>query len=241
MCWGAHSLRRGWPTGASQMGAADIAARPLLVLDARLERLGRAVSGRVRGRPHTTIEARRRGRGGAGRVHVAKVDRKRAVVDVLQVADAAQLDARRHGKIALRWRGGREGRSVVGHLVAFGSRSRPCRGGVGAPSQGFRGGPRRLLDGTGVVVLMPREGRATSKGLLAVGKRTLVRTLSGMNATMSRERAAVAEGLQRSMVSNGTFTAAGGTRQDLPCHIARTGEASRPCARGYARSERSVG
>lgn len=58
-----------------------------------------------------------------------------------------------------------------------------------------RGGRGRLFDGAGVMVLMSRQGCSTGEGFLAIGIRTFVRSLAGMDATMSRQRARVAERL----------------------------------------------
>lgn len=51
-----------------------------------------------------------------------------------------------------------------------------------------------LLYRANVLVLMPRQGSAASEGLLAVGVRALVRTVTRMGASMTGQRAAIAEG-----------------------------------------------
>lgn len=65
----------------------------------------------------------------------------------------------------------------------------------GTRSEGRSSGGSRLLDGTSVMVLVTSQCRSSSKGLLAVGIGTFVRSLSRVNASVSGERAGVAERL----------------------------------------------
>lgn len=104
--------------------------------------------------------------------------------------------------------------------------------------QGFGARAGGLLDGAGVVVLVARQGRAASKGLLAVNIRAFVRPRAQVNAAVAGQRAAVAKGLW-TMSANLHPTHSHPAR--LPDGTARTGAASRRCAPGNALSERSAG
>lgn len=70
----------------------------------------------------------------------------------------------------------------------------PARG-SSTRGQGSSGGSSSLLDGACMMVLVACQGGATREGFLAVGIGALVGSLSGVNATMSGQRARVTERL----------------------------------------------
>lgn len=63
------------------------------------------------------------------------------------------------------------------------------------PGQGLRSGAGSILDCASVVVLVASKCRASRECLLTIGIRTLVRSLTRVNPTMTCQRARVAEGL----------------------------------------------
>lgn len=150
-----------------------------------------------------------------------------------------------------RWHVGHFARRRQGHM-AWPHRRRRVRGNGSRKraSVGFRslrisrrsgggrqnGGGRRgcLLDRAGVVILMSCQGRATCKCLLAIGVWAFVRSLAGMDATVSRQRARVAERLYLRQSEIIRYTRP--CRRHIPCYIAHTCEVFRPYELGRARS-----
>lgn len=120
---------------------------------------------------------------------------------------------------------------MVGYMIAIGvSRTSRCRSGiVGVSGQRLGGLSGGLLDSTSVVVLVPSEGGTTGESLLACGVRTLVRSLSRMDATMPSKRAGITKGLRISDVSSLPWPTNGHFQQFIysPFHNARTCAASR--------------
>lgn len=191
---GRGDVRGRLPADAAHVGAPARAAGALVVLDVGLERRGRrAVAGRVRSGPHAGVGRRRRRRR-AGRVEIAaQVHRQRAVVHEVEVA-LAVVQARGHGQVALRrgWR--REGRAVCGISVGSVGTRAVLSGSTRCQSRSR--GSSRLLDGSRVVVLVTSERCPSRERLLAICKWAFVGTLARVDASVPRERAGVAEGLQ---------------------------------------------
>ncbi len=129
---------------------------------------------------------------------------------------------------------------MIASLVAFGSGLSASRRLTGTTSERLGGSPSCLFDSAGVVVLMSRESGTSGKGLLAVGKGALVRSLARVDPTMPGQRAAITEGLYYA-VSGLALAISFGMEMCLPFRIAHTGEVSRPYAHACEQSEQSVG
>ena len=87
------------------------------------------------------------------------------------------------------------------------------------------------------MILMTREGGATSERLLTISVWALVWTFSGMDSPVTSERAGIAEWLfLESVVSSHVQIDV-----NLLCRIVRTCVASRQCGHAYARSTPTAG
>ena len=226
------------------MGAADGAAGALLgLLDAGLEGLGWGIAGRVGGRAHAVVVARRCRWRRASDVDIAAEVRGDRVAQVLHVVDPGQLCAWRHGHALSRRRSG-ERRIVVGCLLARRLRLAPSSRGHGrirALGQGLGACTCRIFDGADVLILVPGQGGAASEGLLAVGIRASIGSLAGVNAAMASKRAAITEGLCTRLSVGPGLLGLAGIGACVPCYTAHSGAASRQCAHANGLSEQTVG
>lgn len=212
-------VRRGVPAHTAHVGAASSAAHARLrLLETGLERRWRTVASRVGGGPHGRVIGTRRCR---RRASNAEMRGKRAVLlQVLEVTsmagDAAgsrEIHARRHRHGSLsRRRCSHQGRSMVRHVITFGTRLRHDLGLGGG--EGGGSGCRCLFDSSAVVVLVPCKRSATRKSLLTIGVRTLVWSLAGVSASVTSQGAAIAERLC-GVVSNRKASESQGLRNQL--------------------------
>ena len=67
--------------------------------------------------------------------------------------------------------------------------------------KGLRCEPRRFLDGSGVMVLVPSKSGASGECLLTIGVRTNVGPFAGVGSTMPGQRAGVTERLLKELVN----------------------------------------
>lgn len=213
----------GGPASAEGMGASDGTARALLVLvEAGLQCLRGTVAAWVRRGTHAVVVPRGCGRGRAGDLNIpAKVGGDRVVAQIAHVVHVGEVRAGRYG--------GRRshGCALVRGVVALGSRLCSSGGGsIGTSCEGLGRGPCSILEGARVKALVAGESGATSKRLLAIGIRALVRSASQVDATMARERAAVTEGLCFIV----SLLSCWCQDTNIPSRIAHTGEAFHLCA-----------
>lgn len=157
----------------------------------------RAVAGRVRGRSDTAVVAG--GRVGRSRAAHAQMRWKSAalchVLSKVRLVSAEAVGSREvhgrrhHGVLVRRWC--RQGRALIGHVVAVGASLTSVLN--PGSCKCCRGSRRSLFDSPGVLVLMTCEGGTPRKGLLTIGVGALVRTSSRMSSSVSSQGAAVTE------------------------------------------------
>lgn len=219
----------------------------------RLEDRGRSVASGVRSDRRPRLGADRgvglRGQGGrgarAGLLHLgAQVRRHVGILHVCEIRNLAvhgrhdrHAGSRRHGERAVVRGWSRKRRSGLRVVVCIrANRTRRLLG--RARSQSGSSGRRGLLHRTGVVVLVARESRPTSERLLAVGVGALVGALARVDATVTRKRTGIGEGLKSLRQHDSTDEK---LSRDSPCRNARTCEASRRCAHVGGRSKPTSG
>lgn len=167
-------------------------------------------------------------------VHVAHVSVLGSLAVHALCNAGGHADCWRHGRWAVVRRWCTNWRCCLGILLGIrAAGAARCRQ---ASSQRSSSSSRSLLDRTSVVILVTRQGRPASKSLLAVGIGALVRPLARVNTAMAGQRARVAEWLCVMLVW-GPCVIFG---KDLPCSIARTCAASRPCGHVDEQSRLSV-
>lgn len=196
MCGRRDVLRRRLPAHVRHMGAATSAAgRVLVVLDTGLERRGRHVAGRMRGRSDTARVAVTAG----CRVGAADAQMGGERTSLLKIREfggvsvhaAGEIHTRGHGHGTLGGRRSRQRRAVAREMVTVRARLHQVL--VGRAGKGRRTCHSRLLDRTGVVVLMACEGGFAGKRLLAIRVGANVWALAGVCSSMSGKGAAVAK------------------------------------------------
>lgn len=196
----------GSPADTANVRAATRATGALLkLIETGLQRRGGSIPAAwVRGGTHPVIVTRGGSRNGTSSVDITtNVRWERGVGQILlHVVNVGEIFVGRHGHGTLSGRGCRDGRLLVGRLFAIPAlvpNSSGGQGGVGALRQSLVASPLRVFHCPGVVVLMPGQGCTARKGLLAVNIRALVWPLPRVNSTMTRERAAVTEGLSATL------------------------------------------
>lgn len=223
------------------MWAAADAVGPVVIVGRRLQRLGRAVAGRMRGyrrlgvwRAEVGQSGRRRRRSaGTGLGEVSAYMRWDRTVARVVIARPMQVQrgklARRGNCRVLR----RRRRRMDGSMVREKRFARPPRSLPILPQIGLRLGGC-LLNGACVVVLMARQSGAASERFLAVRVWAFVGTLARVDSAVPSQGRRVTEGLTGSarLPNSGKY---------IPCRISRTCGVSRLYGRGNARSRRSAG